>query len=187
MMPKSLSALTLLLAALAQTTQGGEHRQHDAHEHGAGTLTLVIASGELQLELESPAADIVGFEHPPRNAREHQQIQQAATRLEQGEQLFRLPADAGCHLRQAEVEAGQLADAEAHRGEQQHAHRGEEGHSEYHVVWHFQCTKPSKLAWLETNLFKSFPAIHRLQVLIVTPAGQTSAGLDQHHNRIEFP
>ena len=42
-----------------------EKRQLDSHEHGVSTLKIAIEGKELNMELESPANDIIGFEHAP--------------------------------------------------------------------------------------------------------------------------
>ena len=45
----------------------GEKRQLDSHQHGVSTLKIALEGQNMQLELESPANDIVGFEHAPEN------------------------------------------------------------------------------------------------------------------------
>ena len=44
------------------------HRQYDSHVHGMGTLNLVADGSEVHIELDSPAANLVGFEHAPSSA-----------------------------------------------------------------------------------------------------------------------
>ena len=44
-----------------------ETRQLESHEHGVSTLKIAIEGQNEQMELESPANDIVGFEHAPEN------------------------------------------------------------------------------------------------------------------------
>ena len=45
--------------AIAEETR----RELDAHQHGHGSLTIAIEGGQVQMALEVPGADIVGFEH----------------------------------------------------------------------------------------------------------------------------
>ena len=40
-----------------------EHEEHGSHEHGAAQLTIAVGDGELEIELETPAANVFGFEH----------------------------------------------------------------------------------------------------------------------------
>ena len=44
-----------------------EKRQLGSHEHGVSTLQIALEGQYIQMELESPANDIIGFEHLPKN------------------------------------------------------------------------------------------------------------------------
>ena len=58
-------------------------RDHDAHEHGPATLTVVQEGHDLHLSFNSPAMDIVGFEHAPSNDAERAKIANAKKTLEE--------------------------------------------------------------------------------------------------------
>jgi len=62
-----MKAVTLLLAVatFAAHANHDEHESHShgAHEHGHGHLNLVVDGDQLMIELQAPAADLVGFEH----------------------------------------------------------------------------------------------------------------------------
>ena len=94
----ALALLPTLAAAQA------EHRSHGAHAHGLARLDLAVEGGVVLIGLESPAANIVGFEHAPANAGERAALDAALATLKDGGRLFRLPADAGCRLVEAVVE-----------------------------------------------------------------------------------
>ena len=51
---------------LFSAIQAGEHHHHDAHVHGVAHLNVALEGNDLYIELTSPAANIVGFEHDPR-------------------------------------------------------------------------------------------------------------------------
>ena len=40
---------------------------HGAHVHGVANLNMAFAGGALEMEFESPAMSILGFEHRPKN------------------------------------------------------------------------------------------------------------------------
>ena len=61
-----------------------EHRQHGAHVHGAAQLTVAQEGTQVLLELESPAANIFGFEHPPSDAQQRTVVREAVAALEEG-------------------------------------------------------------------------------------------------------
>ena len=68
-----LLLLTLPLALLPfapahanEHTHGHEHDEHaslDAHEHGSASLNIALEGNSLELELDSPAMNLLGFEH----------------------------------------------------------------------------------------------------------------------------
>ena len=61
-MNKTIICLSIL--ALSSTSAvAEEHRHHGAHEHGAAELNLVLDGQLGQLEVKTPAANILGFEH----------------------------------------------------------------------------------------------------------------------------
>ncbi|MCF7994732.1 MAG: DUF2796 domain-containing protein, partial [Chromatiaceae bacterium] len=76
-MPLTVLPFAALLCALALGPLGlssslahneDEHyRQQGAHVHGVGQLNVAVDGSALLVELISPAMDLVGFEHAPRN------------------------------------------------------------------------------------------------------------------------
>ena len=81
----------------------------------------------MEIEFESPAHDIVGFESMPKTEKQRAAVEAAVAALKKGEALFRLTPGAGCKLEEAEVETP-LAESD-HKEEQKHAE--EEEHSEF--------------------------------------------------------
>ena len=72
-----MKAVTLLLAVatFAAHANHDEHESHShgAHEHGHGHLNLVVDGDQLMIELQAPAADLVGFEHAAKSDEEKAQ------------------------------------------------------------------------------------------------------------------
>ncbi|HDX8593486.1 TPA: DUF2796 domain-containing protein, partial [Aeromonas dhakensis] len=99
-----MKAVTLLLAAAAFGVQAN-HDEHDshghgAHEHGHGHLNLVLDGNQLMIELQAPAADLVGFEHAAKSDEEKAQYAKAVAQLKQPDALLRFDPAAGCTLTQ---------------------------------------------------------------------------------------
>ncbi|MGL5463191.1 MAG: ZrgA family zinc uptake protein, partial [Aeromonas veronii] len=80
-----MKAVTLLLAAAAFGAHANhdehESHSHGAHEHGHGHLNLVVDGDQLMIELQAPAADLVGFEHAAKSDEEKAQYAKAVARL----------------------------------------------------------------------------------------------------------
>ncbi len=53
----------------------------------------------------------------------------------------------------------------------------EDGHAELEALITFQCESPSTLKDLDVKLFNAFPPLHRLQVQMVGPRGQSATTL----------
>ena len=79
-------------------------RELDAHQHGHGNLNIAIEGSTLYIELETPGADIVGFEHPARSDDDKAAIEDAKGRLSDPIGLFGIPAEASCTLVEVSVE-----------------------------------------------------------------------------------
>lgn len=149
---RSIVGIGLVAAAigLAGAEDSHEHRQHGTHEHGVATLRLAQEGGELRLELSSPAANILGFEHAPASAEERDALQRAIATLKDGARLFRFPEGAGCRLTEAQVETPLLgqggsepqpghshpADEHEHEHEHEAEHADEHGHQDAHEHEH---------------------------------------------------
>ena len=162
-------ALALALVLPAALAADGEHRSHGAHAHGLARLDLAVEGGLVLIGLESPAANIVGFEHAPATAEERAALDKALASLKDGARLFRLPADAECRLVEATVETP-LAGAAA-------AAVAEDAHADIDAEYRFECAQPDRLVQMDLGLFEAFPATRTLQVQFVGPRGQDAAEL----------
>lgn len=163
------------------------HRQHGAHNHGHATLNIVQEGKTIQLMLESPAVNIVGFEHAATTPQEKQKIEKAVELLKQGEKLFGFPAAAQCVQAEVEVKS-ELTEFAAHHDEHEghDEHDGHEGHSEFEVGYQFVCSKPAALNTLKVNIFKLFPLTEEIEAQIVTDQRQSATELSPQASTIHF-
>ena len=97
------TALVTCLPALALAAEDG-HTELGAHEHGAGVFNVAIEGKTVSMELESPGADIVGFEHAAKSDKDKAAIEAAKATLKDLAKVVALPAAAGCKLAAAKVE-----------------------------------------------------------------------------------
>ena len=91
-------AIVFVLSVLVLKAQAEHSRRHEAHEHGMAHLNVAVEGADLYLEFISPAANIVGFEHPPRTDAQKTTVRKAIATLKDGEALIILPAGAQCRL-----------------------------------------------------------------------------------------
>ncbi len=186
-MRRLLLALPFALLPLAIAHAADEHdHEHEhgslgAHEHGVGRLNAVLDGQALELELDSPAMNLVGFEHLATSAADKAKVAAARKQLENPLALFNLPKAAGCVISTQELNSPLFGDKpQADHDDDDHdedakggAHEHHHDHSEIHAHYQFTCATPTALSNLDlTQVFKTFPATQKIQVQLIGPSGQ---------------
>ncbi len=173
------AALGLAVVLLAAPASAQTKRELGAHEHGAGRLNIAFENTKVELELEVPGDDIVGFEHTAKTAKQKAAVEAAKTTLAAGLTLFKLPVGAGCKLESSKVElhTGEAEKKPAAAEKKGHAHghghdHDERGHTEFHATYTLTCTAPEKVTEIVFDYFKSFKKAQKLTVAVVSDKGQ---------------
>ncbi|MCF7984952.1 MAG: DUF2796 domain-containing protein [Thiohalocapsa sp.] len=201
-----LTALGVAGAAAAGEGHDHQHREHDAHVHGVASLNVAVDGDKLLIELDSPAVNLVGFEHAPRDDAQRAAVAKVKEQLADGAALFVADAAAGCTLDTHAIDMALAKHDEAahdhdhdhdhvEAGDGDHAH-GEETahadahdhdgdtHSDVHVEYAFTCANPQALSTLDVRLFEVFPGTERLRVQTISAAGQNAAELTSASHRL---
>ncbi len=177
-----LSTLSIVFFSAA----GWAQRQHGPHVHGLAQLNIAIEEGDVHAEMESPAINIIGFEHNPANKEELRNAEKAMAQMKKGEQLFLFSPAAKCRLVTAKVGTGMEMTLE-HKAEEHHD--GEAGHH-HHVdidaTYHFSCADPGKLTQLQVKFFDYFEGFEKVKVQILGKDKQAGAELTPQNNRVTF-
>jgi len=187
---------TLLPLAAAQasshehTHEHEHHEEHgslDAHEHGAAQLNVVLDGKVLELQLESPAMNLLGFEHAPNSDADKTKVAAVHQQLQQPQALFGLSAG-HCTVAKQELESPLFAghaDADEHEHAHEAPHKGE--HSDIDAHYSLNCSKPEALKQLDLKeLFKRFPATEKIQVQLIGPNGQQGLELTPAQPTLSF-
>jgi hypothetical protein len=168
------------------------HRQHGAHVHGEARLDVALEGDKLVLQLETPAVNVVGFEHPPASPEESGAVERATRLLKDGATLFVPAPEAKCRLADAKVTsegmeagAGVTAEADPDERDEDADHEGHH-HAEFQAEYHFACDAPDRLDSLEVRLFAPFPGTHKVHVQLVTPRMQAASDLTADDTRMKF-
>lgn len=179
-------ALLPLIAAQAHE-HGHDHdheHAHDslgAHEHGVSSLNAALDGNLLELQFESPAMNLVGFEHAAKSDADKAKVAAAKRELEQPISLFALTSG-DCQATQVELQSPLFGDADH---DHDHDHEGE--HSDIHAHYRFECAKANELKQLDlAELFKRFPATEKIQVQLIGPNGQQGVELTPAQPRLSF-
>lgn len=178
-MRRLLLALPFALLPLAVAQAHDDDHDHDhahgtlgAHEHGVARLNAVLDGNTLELELDSPAMNLVGFEHAASSDADKAKVAAVRQQLEHPLKLFGLAAAAGCKEDQQELESPLFGDAPKADDEgDEHDH--EHSHSDIGAHYQLTCASPDKLAQLDlAPLFKAFPATQKINVQLIGRNGQ---------------
>ena len=205
----SIIAVVWAVGPNLSNIQAAEYRHQEAHEHGVAHMNVAFEGNELYIELISPAANIVGFEHQPRTQEHKDAVTAAIKKLEAGEKLFAFPSGVGGRLVKSKVhtdinnDSGHESDetkshehdemsreagneAEKH-GHEDHQHGDEhESHSEFKAEYHFVCKNPKKLEHIDVLLLSVFPGIEQIKVQLLTGTEQTALELTATKKKILF-
>ncbi len=154
MMRRILVLGVLLLGSASASLMAELERQHGAHVHGEASGTMALDGSQLQLELEIPGVNLVGFEHPPRTDEQAQRLAATLARLNDGAwlqtdprgecRIERINAQGrGFNTGQAQTseshrhdEEGRRSDRHHHAHDQDHDHKHEHEHEHEHEQSH---------------------------------------------------
>ncbi len=104
---------------------------HDVHLHGYAELTIALDSDLLEINFDSPAFNIVGFEHQPKSSKEIQRVSESQALLNSAKRIFSFKGT-NCTLKNSEVSIENFAEPQIIPREiEQDGHKGHL--EEYHA------------------------------------------------------
>jgi hypothetical protein len=166
-------------------------RQEGPHQHGHGTLNLAVEGQTVQMELEVPGADIVGFEHKAETPDDRAKMEAAEKTLAQPLSLFVLPGEAGCKVTAAKV--SHVVETESDQDVHGHDHddpteadEREADHSEFHGEYVLSCSNAAAITVISFPYFEVFPNSEELAVTLITEKGQKAFEVNREHALIDI-
>lgn len=160
---------------------------HGPHEHGVARLNVALEGQRLSIELDSPLANLLSFEHAPRTDPQQNEVRAMAARLRRAETLFVPSGAASCRLASVALESGSLpgnlldsaapspARPDNARADDEKADAAEHGDLEGAFVFH--CDRPEALAQIDVRLFGAFPALREIEVQFIAHGRQGAIAL----------
>lgn len=183
-LPFLLLPVLVALAPLSILANEHQHKHHEhkqslaAHVHGLATLDIALEGQRLELHLNSPAMNIVGFEYQPNSAADKKTVADAERTLKNEQLLFKLSSDAQCALSSVNIENDLTA---GHAEEHDHTthddkHDAEHQHSDIQVSYTFNCANPHKLKSIDlAGFFTAFPLTEKIHLQLITAQTQQGA------------
>lgn len=172
MVSVKIATIPALCVQLALTATADEIESHDAHEHGVASLNVGIDAGIVEIEFDSPAVNVVGFEHAPRTDAERAAASKAEHTLQNAGRLFVFDSDAECRVTSAKVSAPTWGESE--------------GHTEYQAQYAFRCAKPQQLRAIDVRLVNELAPQTRVRVQIAGGGAQSSAQLSRDDSLLKI-
>ena len=189
---KSMIILTAFAALLAASPATA----HGPHEHGAARLDVTVDGSTVSIDLESPLANALPFEHTPSTPAQREAVQNMAAALHRADKIFIHPATAQCRLKKVTLKSEALpaellgASTAQQPAKQEHAdhdtHAAEPAHADLDASFVFECAKPEKLNSIDVALFSAWPALHELRVQVVSPTGQHAVELSAKAHTLQW-
>ena len=171
-----MRVVVYLSALFLSMSQAGAVDNLGIHEHGLAQLDVGLEGKVLELALQTPAANLLGFEHKPRTESEYAFLRRVQAMLNNPQQLFLLPDSAQCVVEQQSMD-GILLD------EHEHEHE----HADIQVSWRLSCKYAEHMHQLNLKgFFQSFPHTQRVQVQLIVPSGQKGFEASPQSSQLPF-
>ncbi len=158
-----------LLASFDVQAKKGHHHHHGAHEHGAAKLSIAFDGLEGQIEFESPAADIMGFEYRPKNLLDKKKSEEALAKLKSSKEFLIFSSDLQCEQTDAKSEV-----------------KYQGSHGEVHALWKVKCAKSPVKSSLNIKIGEIFPSLEKLEIEALIGDLQKKFNLKKANGTIEW-
>ena len=180
----TLGAIGMLWSIALNLNAESSHHDHDApqqdaHLHGYTELMIAIEGSTLEINFESPASTIVGFEHRATSSEQFQLIEEARGILESSTELFSF-SGGDCSLSKANADFAALAMPD----KEHQAH--DQSHSEITASYEYDCLQAQNLGAISVNLISRFPRIEKIRAMWLTDVKQGAVELTSKFNLIRI-
>ena len=166
----AIAVVATVTGATVQADEMHDHgkHHHGKHVHGEVTLNVAIDGGTLTVEIETPAAQVLGFEKSPRDDAERAAVTAADAGFRSGRGMFGVPTAAGCRLAGTDFTPPKLGS----------------GHADYRARYRFACSNAAALVWLEPWVLRRLKDVEKVEANIVGPGVQRQEILREPDRRI---
>ena len=148
---------------------GASATAQSTHVHGQGQVSMAIDQNLLSMTLESPGADIIGFEHEARTAEEKAAVREALKQLSDPMFVIQLPESASCKVIQASSEVASENGGEGHADHEDHE---SEAHGSFIAEYQLACANIAVIDFIKFVYFDHFRNAQSLMVVLIDKNGQ---------------
>ena len=181
----TLLSAYILFSAMPVSAADEDERHHNAHPHGQAKLNIVLDQGELFVALETPAVNILGFEHAPNTTTQQAVLKQANITLSDSQNVVQVTGG-DCKLMAQDIDMP-FTDKHQENSEVEHDdHEDHEGHTDVHAEYTFKCANESLVKSLNVSVFKHFGAFKGIDTVWVIGIHQRKLHLTPDATKIEL-
>ena len=205
-----LVSLPLSQNLFAEGSSSPGYRTMDSHQHGLAELRLLLEEQRIEIEFESPAFNLVGFEHKASNPEEKSLVRNVEAILASPAPLMSLKGGA-CSLGSSQVDVSSIIggdekhghetehehedkhehadehDHEAkheHQDKHEHAYEDKTSHADISASYSFSCDNLRGLKYVEVNFFDIFSGLESIKGVWVSETSQGAAQLTDSNRRL---
>ena len=152
----------------------------EAHVHGEAELYLILDEAELHVEFNSPAINLVGFEHKNLSKEEKEKLTSVKSQLKGFDQWLEINGG-DCELKESksgssyDTHTGHHHNDENHKDhedQEDHGHHDdhsghdhdEQGHQSVDANLLFICQNPENIEQLTVSIKKLFPGVEKINI-----------------------
>ncbi len=183
------ATIVIFLLISMQTVLANDPSPLGAHTHGEGQITLIYHEGRLQIELQSPAANMLGFEHRPTTEQQWQALEQLSLTLNQPQRLVTLPP--ACKVTNVTVELPYERSVSDEKHDDHHhapsdtSHSYNTHHRDIHTRYTWLCSTPL-MPTIRFNHFEIYAGFDKISVEWIVNGAQGITHLHKNKSSLEF-
>lgn len=169
---KMIKRNLILILILVTCSLGASAAAQSTHVHGQGQVGMAIDQNLISMTLESPGADIVGFEHEARTAEEKTAVTEVLKQLSNPMFVIQLPESASCKVIQASSEVTSKNGDDSHADHEDHNEHESEAHGSFIAEYQLECANVAVIDFITFVYFGHFRNAQSLMVVLIDKNGQ---------------
>lgn len=173
--------LVIPSVSLADAEHDHSH-QHGAHVHGVGVLNWIMDGEIVQISLQSPAINMLGFEHAPSSEDELQHLRLMLDNLNDMAKIVQFTGGE-CELLSSNITNPFKKTLQLDNHEE--GSSNQVTHAEITAEYQFQCQQPSQLKTINIKLFDTFSGFERIDSQWIVDGKQGGATLNHHSHLLK--
>lgn len=145
-------------------------REHGAHEHGAGRVSVGFDGKRGKIEMSIPAEALFGFEHEAKSAKDRQKKEDALKKLEEKiSEMISFDAALKCEIKKEIFEVNQA-----------------KNHADVEAEFVVSCQEPVVGSTVSFNFQKVFSRFKKIQVDFIADSVQKSVQVLKNGDTLEL-